>query len=494
MTVARKHSGPGLLLVVLGVPAVAVALLAAQPALAADNGPTQTGEICMQKVFGTPVASSNKLNCTANDISLARAISVSPSSCIEGSTIDLTATFEVNVTANARYDAGFFFRIDGGGNARGDGEAASGTCSLSALTRGLDPAISTSLDDGDTCGDLNAGTYNVTFTIPDVVCAGVPDPENPGQKVLALPNCTSWHSNQGTACTIDDPFSLANAFDFRPDTKSKCVCDDDFTVPVIVEDATLTVTKTASPTSVPETGQTVTYTVQVTNDASFVSVTITTIDDDVYGDLTDATNALVTSNTCPTLVGTVLAPGGNASCTFQVFTSGNAGASITDTVDLCGTQSGNGNTVCDDDDATVTITDVASTPAVTKTATTATACSLTVDVTYTVGVSNPSTVDTLTVNSLTDDKFGDITQVQGNVISTTCVPDASSATCEAGGTIAAAGSCSCTFVGRTTSTSCTGYSHVNTVTGNVTDDDGVTPDPLPTASANVDVDVDVTFP
>jgi hypothetical protein len=37
---------------------------------------------------------------------------------VRGTTFDLTATFETVVTANARYDAGFFFRIDGGSNAR----------------------------------------------------------------------------------------------------------------------------------------------------------------------------------------------------------------------------------------------------------------------------------------------------------------------------------------------------------------------------------------
>ena len=111
----------------------AAIFLGAQPAAAQDvNGPTQTGEICMQKVFGAPVTSSNRLNCTANDIRISGVATdpvtgeplVDPATCIEGSTFDLTATFEINVTANERYDAGFFFRIDGGENARGDGTAA----------------------------------------------------------------------------------------------------------------------------------------------------------------------------------------------------------------------------------------------------------------------------------------------------------------------------------------------------------------------------------
>ena len=102
----------------------ATAFLAAHPANAQNTGPTQTGEICMQKVFGTPVTNSNRLNCTANDIRISGVAKdaqgnplVSPSSCIEGSEFTLDATFQVNVTANARYDGGFFFRIDGTGTA-----------------------------------------------------------------------------------------------------------------------------------------------------------------------------------------------------------------------------------------------------------------------------------------------------------------------------------------------------------------------------------------
>src|SRR5262245_2109929 len=84
--------------------AMAVIFLGAHPAIAIDNGPTQTGEICMQKVFDTPVTSSNRLNCTANDIRISGVAKdaqgnplVNPTSCIEGSEFTLDATFEVNV-------------------------------------------------------------------------------------------------------------------------------------------------------------------------------------------------------------------------------------------------------------------------------------------------------------------------------------------------------------------------------------------------------------
>ena len=475
------------LLPALGV--AAILLLGAPPSVALDNGPTQTGQICMQKVFGTPVKNSNRLNCTANDIRISGVAEdaqgnpkVDPSSCIEGTQFTLEATFMVDVTANSRYDAGFFFRIDGDGTARGDGSSASGVCSLSAL----DPTIAPALElDGDTCGDLNSGVYEATFTSPGVMCVGKDDPNKPGQKILRLPNCTSWHSNQGTSCSIGDAFS------FDPDTKSKCVCDDDFTVPVIVETATLSVVKTASPTTAPETGGTVTYSVQATNEAEFVSVEITTLTDDIYGNIAipgcdeagppNPCNASITENDCDSLVGLVLGPGGTTPiCSFKAFVSGDTGDVITDVVEVCSEQTNTAQQICGNDDADVTISDVPAIPALAKTAQSA---SCTVDVNYQVVVSNNSVVnDSLTVDSLTDDIFGNITQVQGDIISTNCVT---------GQSIAKGANYTCNFVARidTGSGACS-IDHTDTVTGGLTDDDGETYSPSDSATVNVNT----TFP
>jgi hypothetical protein len=174
-------------------------------------------------------------------------------------------------------------------------------------------------------------------------------------------------------------------------------------------------------------------------------------------------------NTCPGLVGDVLAPLATTSCSFKALVSGDSGDTVPDTVRVCSTQQGTGATVCDEDNAEVTITDVPSTPALDKTAQSA-AC--TVDVTYQVVVSNNSAIDTLTVNSLTDDKFGDITEVHGNVVSTTCAT---------GGTIATSGNYTCSFTGRIDSDTCD-INHVDTVTGDVTDDDGVSSTPSDSAT------------
>jgi hypothetical protein len=461
--------------------------LVASSAGAEDSGPTITAEnICMQKVFGTPVASSNKVNCTANDIRLSKAISVSPSSCQRGEIFDLTATFETIVTANARYDAGFFFRTDGGANARGTGVNATGQCSLSMLTPPPPENDPVQQLDGDECGDLNAGTYEVTFTIPDVECVAAT-----GTNQLALPNCTSWHSNAQTACNIDNSFSANDAVQFKPDTKSKCVCDDTFTVPVTVEDAALEVTKTANPTSVPEPGATVSFTVTVKNLASQEDVVIESIVDNVFGDL-GATPSALDPNSCPDLIGDTLDPGQQVSCSFSALVMGSFGGSAhNDTVTVTASQpSAPQNELSDSDDATVTFTDAFTAPTVSKTAQATASCQ--VDATFEVVVSNNSEIDSLNVNSLTDDKFGDLTQVGtqsgfGEILSTDCDSVGNPFV-----TIDPLGSYTCHFDGRVVNSTCSATGHTNTVTADVTDDDNV--NAKPTDSAVVTVTATPTNP
>ena len=256
----------------------------------------------------------------------------------------------------------------------------------------------------------------MTFTIPDVLCEAAP-----GTNLLKLPNCTSWHSNQGTACDINVPG------DFKPDTKSKCVCDDTFTVPVTVEDATIIVKKSAQPTTLPEPGGTVTFTVTIENAAVVEAVVISSIVDDVFGDLGASTDdTLDPTNTCDDLIGHTLLPGSanGVTCTFARELQGDAGGQHKDTVTVTANQPSTGSDLQDDDDATVDFTDISATPTVTKTVQSTANCS--VEATYQVVVNNSSTVDTLSINSLSDDKFGNIATAHAagggfeQVVSTTC--------------------------------------------------------------------------
>ena len=88
--------------------------------------------------------------------------------------------------------------------------------------------------------------------------------------------------------------------------------------------------------------------------------------------------------------------------------------------------------------------------------------------------------DTLTVNTLTDDKFGNITQVAGNVISTGCSTPQD---------IAKGANYTCSFVGRITDADCS-IAHTDIVTGGISDDDGLNYTPSDSATVNVNT----TFP
>lgn len=451
--------------------AVGLLWLPALPAYAAESGPTLSGDMCMQRVFagaGKSVTNANTLNCSASDVRLSEAIKVTPESCIEGEPFTLTATFRTVVTADSRYDVGFYFRTDGKGTARGETYTADEVCSLSALYPTGAPGKNL---DADACGDLNAGTYEeVTFTIPNVACVPAP-----GSDRVRLPNCTSWHSNKSNVCApIEDPYG------FDPDTKSKCTCDDNFTVPVVVQRATLSVEKLPSPGSVVEPGGDVTFTVIISNDAEdeSASVVLETLLDDMYGDLFDLGNPDVTGNSCPDLFGEVLLPGDSRVCEFTSYVAGEYGASATDstqgTVEACAKQALVEALICGEASAAVAITDASVSPTLKVTATAAANCQ--VDATYEVVVANHSTVDAMTVSSLVDDTFGDITKIQGGVVATNCPP--TPVTIEKGGAL------TCSFVGRLKRSTCA-FTHTNQLTGQVTDDDGVTSAPWDTATVSV---------
>jgi len=393
--------------------------------------------------------------------------------CTEGEHFSLTATFHTQVTANARYDAAFFFRTDGGVSARGDLNPATntGTCSLSQLNRNIPPALNL---DGDACGDLNSGAYDFVFTIPDVVCKKAPNTNPP---ILILPNCTSWHSNQGTACSLATAADQSGA---NPDTKSKCVCDDTFTVPVLVETGKLAVTKDVTPgtdSSLPEPGGQFSYTVSAQNTATAVTVTLDRICDDQYGTIQLAagqtacpagklTGVTIDSTDC--VLPQVLQPGDSItpvpansvySCSFKASLTGSP-QTLTDTVTFYGHDQ-NSSPVTGSDSAQVAITDVPATATVAKSET-GLACA---DVNYHVKVTNTDTGDAnITLSALNDSAFGDLTTLSSSILSTTCGTTASGAgTLPA--TIAKGGLYECDFKAHFC-----GGTHKNTITASIHDE------------------------
>ena len=221
--------------------------------------------------------------------------------------------------------------------------------------------------------------------------------------------------------------------------------------------SSMTVSKTANPTSLPEPGGPVTFTVVVRNTSTVDSVTIDTLTDDIHGDLAG-------QGTCA--VPKVIVAGGSSSCTFTATVTGNAGSSETDTVTASGTDDDR-NPVSASGSATVTITDVPSSMTITKTASRTSLPEPGGSVVFTLVISNTSAVDTIGLTSLVDDIHGDVTDVTGDIAATDCdvTPRVS---------IGLGATYTCTFTATATGDATSSPTQTDTVTASATDDDGRT--------------------
>ncbi len=207
------------------------------------------------------------------------------------------------------------------------------------------------------------------------------------------------------------------------------------------------VQKTVDPTSLPEPGGAVTFTVVVTNNSSPTDpVTITSLVDDIHGNLNG-------QGTCS--VPQTIQPGDSYTCEFPATVNGNAGYTETDTVTASGTDD-EGTPVSDFDDATVTITPVDPVINVIKTVDPASMPEPGGPVTFTIVIENNSgPTDPVTITSLVDDIHGNLNG-QG--------------TCSVPQTIQPGGSYTCEFPATVSGNA--GYSETDTVTATGTDDDG----------------------
>jgi hypothetical protein len=477
------HLFKGLLPLLLAVLAVGWVLFGPQPASA---------QTCIQDVWKAHGNNQN-LTCTANDVTLSAATNIQIQtggscdpvtgvcSCFAGQTVTFTADFRMDLTANERFDIGFYIATDGDPNNDG---AITGLCSATASLATNTPAGNfINLDAApDVCGDITGplGTaHNPLFVSAQI---STQCPSAPGQQ-LQLPFATTWRqpgSNQvcsgtGNGTTTNDVF---------PGSPSKCN-KGTLVIPITAVDTTINVTKTALTSSVPETGGSATYSVEVQN-TSTIDVTLTSLTDNQYGNITQvqgavtATTCVPDGNTATCEVGGVIAPNATCSCTFTAnVPPGDVPGSFVDVVQGCANNVTNPTPVCDTDDAEVPYTDVFSAPTLTKTAS-STQC--VIDVTYDVVVNNTNALEPLTLNTLIDNVYGNITQVQGNVQSTTCGQASGAGTLPF--VIAPAGNYSCSFVGRINSCNTT---VMDTVTGGAVDEDGVPFTPFDDATVVVTV-------
>jgi hypothetical protein len=188
---------------------------------------------------------------------------------LAGGTVTFEADFRMDLTADTRYDVGFYIATDQDPNHDG---AKTGQCSPTAsLTSNTSAGNFINLDAApDVCGAIT-GPLNTAHN-PLFVHAQISAecPAGAGQQLL-LPFCTTWRqpgSNQvclgtGNGTTTNDVF---------PGSPSKCNCDT-LALDIFSEPASLTVTKTALTTGVPETDGSATYSVTVHNDGSTLPLT-----------------------------------------------------------------------------------------------------------------------------------------------------------------------------------------------------------------------------
>jgi len=436
----QKVSGPVLL-------ALCLAAFGPAPAHAAsaNNG-------CMRDVAGFG------LNCNSNDVRVAGVatnpdgtprLTILDDGCrFPGDTVDFTATFDVLLTAQARYDIGIYFAVDGDPNQDG---ALTGSCSITSLDANNTPGFINLDAAPDSCGDIDAAhnPLQPTITLRNVACV-----DRNGDRQLDFPNCISWRQpGSNEVCT-----QPTDAF---PGSPSKCKCDTGFSVPIDVPPATIEVTKSANKASVDEPGGAVIYTVSVHNSGVDPAnpFTLQSLVDDKFGNLNGKGDCSVPQT---------IAAGGTYSCSFTATVSGNAGQTHTNVVEGKGVDS-HGNAASDTDDQTVNILGRAPSILVTKTANPTQVLEPGANVGYTVSVKNTSvSSDPVTINSLTDDKFGNL-----NGKGTCAVPQ----------TIQPGGTYTCTFTAPVNGNA--GFVHTNTVTASGVDDDGA----VVTGSASATVNV-----
>ncbi|MEZ4709523.1 MAG: hypothetical protein R3A44_20100 [Caldilineaceae bacterium] len=224
-------------------------------------------------------------------------------------------------------------------------------------------------------------------------------------------------------------------------------------VNILAVSSSLSITKSADPTSVPETGGNVDYIVTIRNVSSDI-ITIDSVIDDKFGDI---------ALSCSPLISQPLAPNDSTTCSFVREVKGDFGASHVSTTTVEATDNAN-RALIGGASASVSFTNVASAITVTKQADRASASRAGETVGFTVTVTNKSTVDVITLNSMNDSIYGDVT--------TSANPLVDQTNCTLPSTLQPQGAYTCRFVAQITGD--IGELHTNRVTVTGVDDDQAT--------------------
>jgi hypothetical protein len=244
-----------------------------------------------------------------------------------------------------------------------------------------------------------------------------------------LGNASDTHTNVVTASASDNDGNSATG-------------NDDATVTITDVPTLIEVIKTASPTAVLEPSGDVTFSITV-NNLTGENITLTSLVDDVFGDLNGQGDCSVPSP---------ISGSGSYSCSFPASVAGNAGDIHVNTVTATG-QDNDGGSATDEDSAQVDVVDELPAIQVIKLATPTSVPAPVGTVSYSVEVVNNSN-EPVTLDQLVDDQFGNLN---------------GAGDCLVGVTILVGQSYTCTFEQSINGQS--GNTHTNVVTATVTDDE-----------------------
>ena len=287
---------------------------------------------CLQDEYSK--VNKQKLNCTANDVSIAQVTNIRDpktmqplTTCYQGTKFNFLADFEIKTTSSqARENIGLYVATDS------TTQALTGACADNIISKTNSDNPHETDAPPDNCGDTSSNDYSktinpltgsaygagvevVTLEIDGFMCDAPA-----GSTTLVLPNCTSWQIPGGTIQCVSNPDPTTGLYPYPfngpggtptaiPGSPSKCNCGvislpiTPVTAKAIVQKA-CTTTKTPGPatftqvnpavpnsmtTQSPTTcdagaeGSTVTYTVSVTNTSSVGGLVIDQVCDDQYG-------------------------------------------------------------------------------------------------------------------------------------------------------------------------------------------------------------------
>jgi uncharacterized repeat protein (TIGR01451 family) len=177
------------------------------------------------------------LNCTANDVEVVGPTATIIDSCdFPGDTATFNLSVDIEVNANDRYDLGLWISTDKDPNNDG---SYSGQCA--SINLNIPPASNT---DGDACGDVIAtsGTPDLNDVFLGQITLPCSDVNHDGS--LDVPIVVAWNNSASSVC--NSPQQTI------PETKSKCLTNKSFNVPVPVP-GQIVIKKETNPDASPQT-------------------------------------------------------------------------------------------------------------------------------------------------------------------------------------------------------------------------------------------------